>query len=398
MGLGRRLQQKLIGLCALACALTAAPAAGAAAEALPLGEGVWISVFSERKILYSRAAAEEFIAFCKKNGLSRIYLQVYQSGRAYYDTKLGDRSKYEAMRERAGGDPIDLFLKRAAENGIRVYAWMNILSLGQNRQADILKRYGNGVLTRDRTGDISLRDDTAAQPSAAFVREEFLFLEPADPRVSAYLVSVVGELLKRYPLLSGVHLDYIRYPCPVPFVPGARFEKFGLLYGFGQESVERFRTKTGLNPYALKNDAECLRWDNWRRAQVTALVQKIAAHVKTHLPRARVSCAVIAYPERAYSSAFQDWPSWLANATVDEVVIMAYTRDHRLAEQTARAALALRGAGRVQVGLGAFLFRSDPAQLQQQYRRIRALRPDGIVFFAADHIDEKLLGLLRQER
>jgi len=76
-----------------------------------LAKGVWVTCFSNKKVLYSKKAAFDLIKFCKKKGINEVYLQLFRSGYAYFDTNIGDRSKYDAMLKSAGGDPIDLLLK-----------------------------------------------------------------------------------------------------------------------------------------------------------------------------------------------------------------------------------------------------------------------------------------------
>ena len=51
--------------------------------------------------------------------------------------------------------------------------------------------------------------------------------------------------MTKYPTLDGVHLDYIRHPDVLPFVPGARFG-VGLEFGYGAASRARFERETGL--------------------------------------------------------------------------------------------------------------------------------------------------------
>lgn len=107
-------------------------ASGGEALGKDIPKGIWVSIFSKNKVLYSRDAVNELIALCKEAKINQIYLQVYQSGKAYYDSKIADASKYEDMVKSAGGDTIDFLLQEAKNNNIEVFAWINLLSLGQN--------------------------------------------------------------------------------------------------------------------------------------------------------------------------------------------------------------------------------------------------------------------------
>ncbi len=349
--------------------------------------GIWVTVFSEKKVLYSKEAAAGLITFCKEAKINAIYLQVYRAGLAYYNSKISDRAKYEEIVNSAGTDTIEFLLNEAHKNKIKVFAWMNILSLAQNKNAHIIAKLGKSILTRDQYCRVSLRTESINETDKYYLRDDQLFLEPGDPKVVEYLLSVITEFIKRYPSIDGVHLDYIRYPYPVPFIPDSRFNKYGLTYGYGKKNIERFIEKTGFNPLSkeIKNDTFLL-WDNWKRRQITDLAAKISSAIRINSPEKLISCAVIPSLERAYNTAFQDWALWLEQNIVDYVVLMNYTRDQRLAQETAASALAHRAKGKIFIGIGAYLMKNDTDLLSKQYKLIKKLNPDGIVFFQYDDI------------
>ncbi|MFA6130107.1 MAG: family 10 glycosylhydrolase [Candidatus Omnitrophota bacterium] len=356
--------------------------------------GIWISVFSGKKVLYSKEGVSNLIAQCKKAKINEIYLQFFQSGNAYYDSKSCDRTKYDAMVKAAGMDTLDLLLREAQENNIKVFAWVNVLSLGKNENADILKKFGSSILTLDQYQRRS-KTESNTELDKYYLREDQVFLEPGDPRIEEYILTIINEIINRYPLINGVHLDYIRYPSPVPFVPGSRFKNFGLTYGYGPRNVERFKDKTGLNPLdTLNNEEEYLAWDNWKRQQVTDLVRKISSLVKVKSPDLAVSCAVIPLAERAYTNAFQDWSAWLEEGIVDYVVLMSYTKDNQFAKEIVKSSLGHRGKGKVYIGIGLFLMKNNPDLFFNQYRMVTDLAPDGIVFFSIDDLTDQIIGYL----
>jgi len=359
-----------------------------------VARGIWVSVFSGKKMLYSEQGVHNLIAQCNKAKINEIYLQIFQSGNAYYDSKICDKTKYDQMVASAGLDTLDLLLREAGQNNIKVFAWVNILGLGKNEKADILNKYGGVILTRDqyqRPAKIS----SGTELDKYYLREDLIFLEPGDPKVETYMLAIINEIINRYPLFSGVHLDYLRYPSPVPFVPGSRFNKFGLTYGYGPANVERFRDKTGINALdTLNNEDEYLAWDNWKRQQVTDLVRKISSLVKVKSPGLVVSCAVIPVVERAYSNAFQDWSAWLEEGIIDYVVLMSYTKDNQFAKEVVKSSLGHRGKGKIYVGIGVFLMKDNPDLFSNQFRLITELAPDGIVLYSIDDLTEQVIGYL----
>jgi len=359
-------------------------------------KGVWVTVFSKERVLYSKDAVIKLVNLCKSAGINEIYLQVYQSGRAYYDTKIADRTKYEDILQVAGQDPLDLLLREAGKNNIQVFAWVNILSLGQNARADIVNACGEDVFTADQY----LRPSGRGQPNESdkyYLREEQIFLEPGDQRVAKYLISIAEEIVDRYPLLSGIHLDYLRYPMTVPFIPGSRFMNYGLSYGYSKVNMERFKEWTGLEPLkGLNDDKDYAKWDDWRRKQLTSLARRIAKRLKEKSANLLVSAAVIPSAERAYTSMFQDWPYWLEDGILDYVVLMNYTRDNQLFKEITRSSLAQRQKGKVFVGIGLHLMQDEPEALLEQYKIVKGLSADGVALFSYDDLNAKFLEYLGQ--
>ncbi|MBU1726696.1 MAG: family 10 glycosylhydrolase [Candidatus Omnitrophica bacterium] len=354
-------------------------------------KGLWVSVFSDRRPLYSKKGALELIQAAKAAGIDEIYLQVYQSGNAYYNSALCEKSKFDQIYKSCGFDPILFLLREARANNIKVFAWINVLSLGKNKDASIIKKFDDSILTRDQYLKTSVNDE-AHDLDKYYQRENQLFLDPGDPRVRQYTLDIALEIMTKYPLFSGVHLDYIRYPAIVPFVHGSRFNKFGLTYGYNRISLGRFNKKTGLDPLAKNfSDNQSIQWDDWKRSQVTELVEEVSRQVKARSKKALVSCAVISGPERSYVSFFQDWPLWLEKGIIDYVVLMDYSRDSRLVKEIAASALGLRGNGKVFIGLGLFLMKDDPGQFLSQYRSISSLNPDGIVIFSYDDLSAEVI-------
>jgi uncharacterized lipoprotein YddW (UPF0748 family) len=359
-----------------------------------MARGIWVSVFSGKKMLYSEQGVHNLIAQCNKAKINEIYLQIFQSGNAYYDSKICDKTKYDQMVASAGLDTLDLLLREAGQHNIKVFAWVNILGLGKNEKADILNKYGSSILTRDQYQRPS-KISASTELDKYYLREDMIFLEPGDPRVESYMLTIINEIINRYPLFSGVHLDYMRYPSPVPFVPGSRFNKFGLTYGYGPANVERFREKTGINTLdTLNNEDEYLAWDNWKRQQVTDLVRKISSLVKVKSAGLVVSCAVIPVIERAYSNAFSDWSAWLEEGIIDYAVLMSYTKDNQFIKEVVKSSLGHRGKGKIYIGIGAFLMKDNPDLFFNQFRLITELAPDGIVLYSIDDLTDQIIGYL----
>ncbi len=352
---------------------------------------------------------DALVTHAREVGATDLFVQVYRSGRAWYDASLADATPYRAIVERTGGDPLRRMLDAAHAAGLRVHAWVNVLSLNQNREAPIVRDLGDEAVLVDRRGR-SLLDYPGGElpsPDRAWYRmgTPGLYLDPAAPGVRERLVATFVELVDRYPDLDGLHLDYIRYPGVLPFAPGSRFG-VGLDFGYGQASRNRFRAETGLNgPYGNPADPNTSplthenAWDDWRRDQVTALVREIRRAVLANHADLLVSAAVIAYADRAYLSLAQDWRGWIEDGLLDFAVPMIYTLDDRLFRYQVESFAALPQHARIWMGTGTWLFARNPRRALAQLETIRAAGSAGEALFSYDALLETpaLLAALRAD-
>jgi len=402
------------GLFGLACSGAPEPPASGNAEAAgaqpPAGpapveaparpafrpRALWILCEGSQRVLEDADRVASLVERAVALGASDLFVQVYRNDRAWYDATLPDAGPYHALVEKTGGDRLRDLIERAHAAGMRVHAWVNVLSLHHNREAPLLRALGPEAVHVDRRGR-SLLDYPELEvppPDGPWYRmgTRGLYLDPAAPGVATRLVATFAELVTRYPELDGLHLDYIRHPDVLPFVPGSRFG-VGLDFGYGAQSRARFRSETGLaGPYRDPDRPDPSRivnanaWDAWRRDQVTALVGEIGDAARAARPGLLLSAAVIAYTDRAYLSLAQDWQRWLEEDLIDFAVPMIYTLDDRLfryqVERFAHGPL----AERILPGIGVWLYAKRPAGALEQIAIARRAGAIGDALFSYDAI------------
>ena len=352
---------------------------------------LWVPCEGSRRVLDDPARIPALLADARALGASDLFVQVYRGGRAWFSSSIADAAPLQAARARSGIDPLAKLLADAHAEGLRVHAWVNMLSLAGTRDGPILRRVGPSAVQVDRRGRSVLEypDLQLPEPDKSWYRmgTPQVWLDPAAPAVAETLAALVAELVARYPSLDGLHLDYIRHPDVLPFIPGARFG-VGLDFGYSEASRARFQRETGVAaPFGGSLD-NADRWDAWRRDRVTEVAARAAAAARAARPDIEVSAAVWAYADRAYLSLFQDWRGWLEVGLLDFAVPMAYTRDDRLLRYLARASLGGVGGERVWIGIGSWLFASDPMRARAQLELVRGLHPAGVALFSYDAISE----------
>jgi uncharacterized lipoprotein YddW (UPF0748 family) len=322
-------------------------------------------------------------------GATDLFVQVYRGGRAWFDSSRADAGPYRALVAATGGDALAALLVRAHSEGLRVHAWVNVLSLASNKTAPLLDVLGRAAVLVDQHGrsvlDYPKLD--VPQPDRRYYRmgTPAVWLDAGSPGLAAYLAETYAELIERYPDLDGLHLDYIRYPGVLPFSPGSRFG-VGLDFGYGEATRQRFREQTGLDAPLGDSLRNANRWDQWRREQVTELVRAIRTATTALKPDLQLSAAVGAYAERVYLAEGQDWLGWLDAGLVEFAVPMAYTVDDRMFRYLAERYSNGPHAERIWLGLGSWLYAKRPAGALDQLEVARAAGSNAQVLFSYDSI------------
>ena len=367
-------------------------AAKPALRPAPAARGLWILAEGGVRVLDDPARIADVLDRAERLGASDLFVQVYRGGRAFYPAGPGiERAPGVDALADAGIDVLADLLRAAAARSLRVHAWVNVLSLSTRVDATMIGDLGAAAILVDRKGRslLDYPDLELPEPDRSFYRmgTRGVYLDPAVPAVRDRLISTFRDLIERYPELDGLHLDYIRHPGVLPFSPGSRFG-VGLEFGYGAETRARYRAETGrpdpiegAPPGTVRSAAA---WDEWRRHQVTTLVDEIAAACRARAPQLTISAAVIPYVDRAYLSLAQDWRRWLETGAIDLAIPMVYTLDDRLLRYQLETFAGWDQKERIWPGIGVWLFDSDPQRAAAQIERLRSLEFPGEVLFSDD--------------
>ena len=297
----------------VAAQVTPAPAVVAAPKEV---RGVWVV----RTDLTAPASVTKMVGLAKKNGLNTLFVQCRGRGDAYYCNALEPRAQ-ALCKCAADFDPLAQSIAEGHAAGLKVHAWVNSCYVWSEKKqpesADHLVRAKKAWLAVHSTG------------ARCAVGDSEVFICPGNPEARAHLVDICRDLAKRYDV-DGIQLDYIRYANPDLCYCDGCLDRFAeTLNGkVPAERIAALRTKarTAL-PAAYPSS-----WRQFRRNQVTSLVQEIRTAVKAEKPAALLSAAVIAwgtYPgdfqrSEAYNLVAQDWYGWIRQGLVDAVCPMTY--------------------------------------------------------------------------
>ena len=296
------------------------------------------------------------VDFASHSDINTLFVQVYRENKAWFPSQVADSSPYEKYRNDLSQDPLAYLIRQAHQKGIQVHAWLNVLSLSQNKNSNFLKKYGTDILTRNVKEKKILSD---------YLIDAQYFLEPGDERVRKDLSTMVGDLVTAYPDLDGIQFDYIRYPDLEPH------------YGYAQSNIEHFKKETGLKAI----DEDSLVWKDFKRTQVTELLTLLVKKARSIRPGIQVSATGCMPYTRAYYEAYQDWPLWINRGLVDFVTVMDYSPDpDEFKQWLAVVKEKVVDPLRVKIGVGAYKLTRSPEIFSQEIRCVEELGMTSAVF------------------
>lgn len=159
----------------------------------------------------------------------------------------------------------------------------------------------------------------------------YRWVSPVIPGVQRFLEEEVGKLAS-HAAVSGVHLDYVRYPDVI--LPRALWDTYHLDqteeladydFCYSPHTREAFKKVSGRDPLEIKDPAHDQEWLHFRYDSVTALVNRLAKEVHGH--KKLLTAAVFPTPSRARTICRQDWDKWPLDAVCPMIYHSFYNRD-----------------------------------------------------------------------
>ncbi len=251
-----------------------------------------------------RAEALAIVERARTLGLNALILQVRPAGDAIYPSTLEPWSEYlTGAQGRAPDppwDPLAFWIAEAHRRGLELHAWFNPYRARHSTARSPLA-----------APHFALRE-----PEAVKRYGEQLWMDPGEPAAQAHTLAVVADVLRRYDI-DGVHIDDYFYPYPIsvdgvdqPFPDAA--------------SYARYTRAGGL-----------LARDDWRRANVDAMVQALHRTVRTLRPLVRLGISPfgLGRPDRRpagvsgfsqYDKLFADVERWFDEGWLDYLAPQLY--------------------------------------------------------------------------
>jgi len=251
-----------------------------------------------------RAEALAILERARTIGLNALILQVRPAGDALYPSTLEPWSEYlTGAQGRAPDppwDPLAFWIAEAHRRGLELHAWFNPYRARHSSAKSPLA-----------APHFALRD-----PAAVKRYGDQLWMDPGEPSAQAQTLAVVSDVLRRYDV-DGVHIDDYFYPYPVSV-----------------DGIEQpFPDDRSWSRYALADGL--LAREDWRRANVDAMVQALHRAVRALRPLARLGISPfgLGRPDRRppgvsgfsqYDKLFADVERWFDEGWLDYLAPQLY--------------------------------------------------------------------------
>jgi uncharacterized lipoprotein YddW (UPF0748 family) len=339
---------------------------------------------------------DRLVAAAARSGFNTLLLQVRGRGDAYYDSAIEPRGIGVA----ATFDPLAYAIAAAGKAGLRVHVWFNTNLVASTAmlpasRTHVINAHPEWLMVpRPIAADLAKlgpRDKRYVPRLVEWTRRnagavEGLYTSPVTPEAAQYVERVVTDIVTRYPV-SGVHLDYVRYPSNLFDHSHAALLAFreSMLRQLPAADRRRLDDRLRHDPLAYA-DAFPDRWAAYRRMRLADLVARVRGAVRRARPDALVTAAVIPDAREAYEHKLQDWPDWARRGLIDAFCPMAYTASLPVFNRQVAAAREAAAPRPVWAGIGAY--RLTPAQTIDHIAAARSAGAAGIVLFSYDSLLE----------
>lgn len=240
--------------------------------------------------LQKKALAEIFDSVKSKN-LNTVFFQVRSNGTVLFKSSYEPFSYYIDANGGMPYDPLQFAIEEAHKRKLEIHAWINVVQVFAGKEFNVLN---NPKHITKRKPDWIIEYGTNESKS--------YWLNPALPEVREYISDIIKELVENYNI-DGIHLDYIRYP-------GKNIEDDSL--------------------YNVYNNG--LSKDDWRRKNITDLIEVIRRKIKSVKPNLQLGATPIGinrnhkgmYGWQGFYEVYQDAQEWLRKGLLDYIAPQVY--------------------------------------------------------------------------
>ncbi|NJS10233.1 MAG: family 10 glycosylhydrolase [Microcoleus sp. CSU_2_2] len=258
--------------------------------------GVWIPS-TDCKVLTSKQRIAEAMDFLADTGFNTVFPVVWNRGFTAYPSQImREQFGVEIDPRYAGRDPLAELVVEANKVNLKVIPWFEygfVSSYNLNGGHLLAKK--PEWAAHDRTGNL-------------LHKNKFEWMNSLDPQVQDFLLGLMLEVAKNYPVQGVQGDDRIALPSEG---------------GYDEKTVKRYREECGKE--APKNCRD-QHWLRWRANIITEFVARLHRELKAINPDLLLSMSPSPY-EWGLMEYLQDSQTWVDKKLVDMIHPQFYRRD-----------------------------------------------------------------------
>ena len=346
-------------------------------------KGVWL-----RPTEKTPAEIEKTLDKVKKYGIETIFLETYYQGKTIFPSET--LAKYGVQPQRPefiGFDPLKIWVEEAHKRGLKIYVWFQTYYAGPENP---MNNPMNVISVYPKWANVTKMKYNSPTPVASLSEHNGYFIDPANPEVQTYLLTLLEEIITRYKP-DGINLDYIRYPQSI----SAKFSGYELSnWGYTEYARNEFKQAMNIDPIDIKYGTPM--WDAWakyRQNKVTSFVYKS----KQLTSKYNIPLTAVIFPDRYKSMEvkMQDWKTWSDNNYINGFTPLILTCDKDTAVYLINdIKINSKQNTKIYPGLFVTFMNGNPDDLLRQIHESRKLKTAGIVLFDYAHLDKKYTDVL----
>ncbi len=324
----------------------------------------------------------------KKYGIETVFLETYYQGKTIFPSETLARYGVQPQRpEFIGFDPLEVWVTQAHKRGLKIYIWFETYYAGPENP---MNNPMNVIAVYPHWANVTKMKYNSPTPVASLSEHNGYFIDPANPEVQTYLLTLLEEIITRYKP-DGINLDYIRYPQSI----SAKFSGYELSnWGYTEYARNEFKNAMNVDPVDVKYGTEMWNaWAKYRQNKVTSFVFK----AKQLTSKYNIPLTAVIFPDRYKSMEvkMQDWKTWSDNNYINGFTPLILTCDKDTAVYLINdIRLNSKPNTKIYPGLFVAFMNGNPDDLLRQLHESRKLKTSGIVLFDFAHLDKKYTDVL----
>lgn len=245
---------------------------------------MWIDAHANFSRFAEKASITSYLEKMKQTGFNEVYVDVKPGiGYALYNSDILPKlTKWDTETVTRDWDYLAFWIEEGERLDINVIASLSVLGYGYTKTKEGLiynDSKWNGKTQMEMTNSANpnsltdMRDQTSVDAA---------MLNPCLPEVQSFVISVIEEIVTKYPKLKGICLDYCRW--------------YGGNYGLEDSSLAAYEAYSGQTTGSRNNiitstggvGSQYKYWIEFRSAVITNLITSIRSKAKSINPNIEV--------------------------------------------------------------------------------------------------------------